>query len=134
MLKKFFLPLLIIFLSFPCLVEAGSQASKGDLQKIDGGFAFPSIENKHVYIVRIGVDPGILSKNETSNEAIMKKITVVACAGGICKFTKILPGLGFYETDFKLNNLKNGHFDVLVIACSYLGCVKRSLDVKIIKP
>lgn len=78
-------------------------------------------------MIRIGINPGSLSRGENNNKVIMDKITVVGCAFGQCKFTKPNYGLGFYEmivTPKIANNFKR-----LVIACSKQGCIKKSIII-----
>lgn len=103
------------------------------IQRIQAANAFMKAGSQDVVVVRIGVDPGLLSKDETSVKKIMQKLTVIACANGTCNFADMLPGLGFFTSEFKTTP-DSKKLSLLVVACSYLGCVKKQLSTNIETP
>lgn len=98
------------------------------IQTINGAQAFFNKAHTKL-ILRVGVNPGSLALNQTSNKAIMDRLEVVICALGQCQFAKPEYGLGFFAATFKVNQLKLKPKKILALACSKLGCVR-----KILKP
>ena len=136
MLKKIIL--LIVLAIIPTISVSASQPDNSQdslqMQKIQGAFAFPITGNNNVK-VRIGVDPkGLINKKPYAIATIMNKLTVIACAVGSCQFAIPNSGLGFFEANFNLPTqaLQAKQFDLLVVACSKLGCAQDKFKTAII--
>lgn len=139
MLKKIaFCALLILSTIIPtisfCATQSKNAQDNINLQQIQGAFAFP-IDNAKIR-TRISINPKILLKQTPLLADVMDKITVIACTAGTCEFAKPNSGLGFYEADFQVGSamIKAKQFNLLVVACSALGCAKNQLITKIIDP
>ena len=131
----FILAIIVVILAIAITLRYTLFRLPRGIQSIQAASAFIKVGEKDVAVVRISVDPGILSKDETSTKKIMQKLTVVACANGTCQFTDILPGLGFFTSEFKIS-ADSKTLPLLVVACSHLGCVKKQLtaDIDSAKP
>ena len=99
------------------------------LQKFAGASAFSAATKTPQWLIRIGIDPGSLSKGEKSNKAIMDKITVIGCAFGHCQFAKANYGLGYYEILVKPNKVGTHPFKLQAVACSLQGCIQKTMTI-----
>ena len=130
-MSRFYRSVILLCLLF-CMSFAVAASKTRQLQTIDGAYAFPVLNTKRTYIVRVSINPKSLAVKNKSLSATMKKIIAIACVSGQCKFLKARAGLGFYEGTFKVTHKekKQHKINALIVACSYLGCTKDKVNIR----